>query len=200
MEYTANIIATDKVYQGMIIKSNGDYKRTAPKIKNKTNDKQYLKVYNQWRDVSNSSIINWTLYDDGKFVISGKGPMPNYWAERNIPWVTYRGLIKEVIIEEGITSIGDITFLTCSNATKITIPDTVVKIGSSAFRNWQGLIKEESLPNTILEIGDYAYAFCHYLESLIIPNSVKSIGNHVFKQCYKLSSINIPENVEFIAP
>ena len=59
--------------------------------------------------------ITWTLSDDGTLTISGTD-MPDY-----NPWYSQRGKIKKVVIEDGVTSIGDHAFFNCSSLTSVTI-------------------------------------------------------------------------------
>lgn len=81
--------------------------------------------------------ITWTLSDDGTLIISGTD-MPDYSYDSNtksypIPWYSLRDKIKNITIEDGVTSIGSYAFRNCSNLTSITIPSTVKSIGDMAF-------------------------------------------------------------------
>ena len=68
----------------------------------------------------------------GTLTIQGSGAMTNYYSI-SIPWSSYKGDIKTVIIKEGVTSIGNSAFLGCSGLTSVTIPNSVTSIGSEAF-------------------------------------------------------------------
>lgn len=82
--------------------------------------------------------ITWELKDDGTLIISGKGDMPDYYDStwKKSPWYKYSSkkhiLIESVIIEEGITSIGDYAFYN-NSITTLTIPNSVTNIGIEAF-------------------------------------------------------------------
>ena len=69
--------------------------------------------------------------------ISGNGDMTNYNSEDmyvdNIPWYNYKENIWNVIIENGVTSIGNNAFYECSNLTDISISNSVTTIGEAAF-------------------------------------------------------------------
>ena len=52
--------------------------------------------------------------EDGVLTISGSGAMQNYNGS-NMPWQLYRDYIKTVVIEDGITSIGNYAFYNCNN-------------------------------------------------------------------------------------
>lgn len=82
-----------------------------------------------------SVMAKWTL-EDRTLVISGNGEMRDwYWFDRNIDWHNskYTKLIEKVVIEEGVTTIGDYAFSECSSLTNIEIPEGVTSIEYSAF-------------------------------------------------------------------
>ena len=125
----------------------------------------------------------------GTLTIQGSGAMTNYYSI-SIPWSSYKGDIKTVIIKEGVTSIGNSAFLGCSGLTSVTIPNSVTSIGSSAFSDCSGLTSI-TIGNSVTSIGEYAFNRCSGLTSVTIPNSVTSIGSHAFQYCSGLTSVII---------
>ena len=122
--------------------------------------------------------VTWKLTSDGTLTISGKGAMDNYkfdgydylansYYYTDAPWDTYRYHIKSVVIENGVTSIGDRAFYGCVNLSNVTIPSSVTSI------------------------GEYAFYDCR-LASVTIPSRVTSIGSNAFEECEYLTSVNIP--------
>lgn len=111
--------------------------------------------------------VTWTYYDDFSLVISGTGDMAEYFVAyqfsnpankgKSLPWNKYARFIKEVIIDEGVTSICRYAFKNMGNC-KITIPSTVEKIGYRAF-------------------------FYSQFNGLVIPETVKSLGVGAFSEC-----------------
>ena len=77
--------------------------------------------------------VNWTLTNDGTLTISGTGAMTDYVFSDGAPWYGFRSQVKTVVIENGVTSIGNSAFYGCSSLTSVTIPNSVTSIGSSAF-------------------------------------------------------------------
>ena len=72
----------------------------------------------------------WSYDEDTEtLTISGNGKMGDYNDNNSAPWYLYKDLIKEVIIENGVTSIGDENFKYCSNLKNITISKSVYRIG-----------------------------------------------------------------------
>lgn len=93
--------------------------------------------------------LTWTLGTDGTLTIGGTGSMYDYefsdqfymggWGQSSAPWYFYWYAIKEVVIEEGVTSIGEYAFFYCEAVKSVTIPKSVVNIGDSAFNKCTAL-------------------------------------------------------------
>ncbi|GHV63027.1 hypothetical protein FACS1894195_5240 [Bacteroidia bacterium] len=107
-----------------------------------------------------STKFSWTL-DNGVLTISGEEAMPDFgygnWYDYkreniDVPWFSQSQSITTVIIENGVTSIGEYAFYYCSSLTAVTIP------------------------NSVTSIGEYAFYYCSSLTAVTIPNSVTSIG------------------------
>ena len=105
--------------------------------------------------------------------------------------------IKEFIIPDDITTIGDYAFYNCSGLTSVTIPNSVTSISDYAFARCFGLTSV-TIPNSVTTIGNYAFSGCSGLTSVNIPNSVTSIGLGAFSGCSGLTSVNIPNSVTTI--
>jgi hypothetical protein len=76
--------------------------------------------------------LTWT-FDNGTLTISGTGEMPDYNDPSDIPWYDDSESITAVIIQNGVTTIGDSAFESCSSLTSITIGNSVTTIGEWAF-------------------------------------------------------------------
>ena len=84
-----------------------------------------------------------------------------------------------------------------SGCTNSTIPNSVTKIGQSAFKNCKGL-RSVRIPNSVVSVGQFAFQGCSGMTSITIPNSVTSIGSYAFGWCSGLTSITIPDGVSSI--
>lgn len=161
--------------------------------------------------------LYWDLSTDGVLTISGNGLMPD--DER--PW-RYKGAIKKVVIQYGVTAIGansfsevaadnnlasaviassvtiinENAFADCIKLRTIDVGKSITTIGDGAFFRCESL-SSITLPSTVITIHDDAF-LATGLTSVIIPNSVKSIGEAAFAECPKLSSISIPNSVKSI--
>ena len=83
------------------------------------------------------------------------------------------------------------------NTTSYVIPDSVTRIGKSAFRGCS-FLNSVVIPDGVTSIGEYAFRHCSSLSSLVIPDSVTSIECYAFSGCESLSSIVIPDSVTSI--
>ena len=146
--------------------------------------------------------LTWSLSND-TLTISGEGEMPNYgdYFGAFSPWFDYRKLINSVVIENGVISIGDCAFWSCTNLTSITIANSVTRMGDQAFAYCKSLTEIE-IPDSIQKIERLTFYRCTGLSSINIPYGVVTIENSAFEECVNLTSINLPNsliNIEFWA-
>ena len=141
---------------------------------------------------------NWVMTADGTLTISGKGRISNYNDYSNrAPWYACGKYIKSIVIESGVTGIGNYAFYYCEALTSVTIPNTVTAIGDEAFRNCKALTGV-TIPNNVTTIGDGAFSYCEALTGMTIPGSVKTISGRAFSSCTSLRSVTIPNGVTVI--
>ena len=131
--------------------------------------------------------VTWRLSDDGTLTISGKGDMADY-NSGTAPWYSVRSQIKSVVIERGVTSIGNDAFYGCDALTGVTIPGSVTRIEDYAFSDCSSLTSV-TIPNSVTYIGYWAFSDCDSLTSVTIPGSVTKIGGSVFYDCDALTDI-----------
>lgn len=85
------------------------------------------------------SNVNWSLDEEGILHITGEGTMASWESEADVPWAQYRSQIKEIQIEDGVTSVGAYAFCNCSDVTETVLPDSIKNIGEFAFFSCGGL-------------------------------------------------------------
>ena len=156
-------------------------------------DKVVEKGYTYWIEGN----LTWKLYEDGTLNISGTGAMKNYNNTDNLSPVHMNSSVKKIVIEEGVTSIGNTAFSGCISLTNITIPDGVTSIGIMVFYNCTSLTSI-TIPDSVTSIGNSAFNSCTSLTSITIPDSVTRIGKYAFYDCSSLTSITIPDSVTSI--
>lgn len=101
----------------------------------------------------------------------------------SVPWNsnnTWHSSLKEIILDDGITSIGAYTFYHCPLST-IAIPNSVTSIGTKAFTGSQ--ITSINIPESVERIGDYAFSVCDKLSKVNISN-IESWLKIDFKTCF----------------
>ena len=138
--------------------------------------------------------LTWTFDPDtGLLTIKGNGAMADY--DFNSPWYDFSQSIKAVLLENGVTHIGESAFFYCTALASVTIPGSVKSIGNDAFQQCTALPSIE-IPASVTSIGDRAFSQCA-LTSVSIPKSVKDMGYLAFA-FNPLTAINVaPNNPSF---
>ena len=140
----------------------------------------------------------WTFTTaDCTLSISGRGEMYDYNYPSDQPWYNFNQGIKNISIQDGVTSIGDYAFSDCSALTQVTIGDGVTSIGSQAFA-WCSALAQVTIGDGVESIGERAFLGCSKLTQVNIPNSVTSIGDYAFSGCSALTQVTIPNSVTSI--
>lgn len=134
--------------------------------------------------------VYWNYNKNTKnLIISGTGSMWNYSFDSPF----FRCDIKSVVIEKGVTTIGDFVFHQCDSITNVNVSDSVTIIGDGAFasnNNYFSKLTNINIPNSVIKIGYNAFDNCVSLMSIIIPDSVESIGLQAFFGCINLKEIH----------
>ena len=148
-------------------------------------------LYAKWDKSTNGTFgdLSWSVTkSDGSadydvLTISGNGDI----EEDSYPWSDFQNSIKTIVIEDGVTSIGEIAFYSFSNVTSLSIPNSVQTIGDEAF---YGLTSLTSLTigNSVQTIGIGAFYGLTSLTSLTIGNSVQTIGDGAFEYLTSLAT------------
>lgn len=188
--------------------------------------------------------LTWTL-SRGVLTVSGTGPMWDFYDELTPGWLVHARKITSIVIEdgvttvgavafqfytkpgeslvtdvrlpEGLTSIGEYAFSTCSNLTELDIPDSVISVESGALSECYGLADENgfvifrdelycyagssarvTIPAYITAISGSAFVNCENLTEVILPSGLNTIRDHAFYKCTNLSSVALPEGLTSI--
>ncbi len=144
--------------------------------------------------------LYWNVDDTNTLTIFGTGAMYDYeYSGDNIsPWKKLETAPTSLVLEEGITHIGNSAFDSCFGFTgSLTIPNSVTSIGNYAFYDCKGFTGSLTIPNSVTSIGNYAFVRCYgFTGSLTIGNSVTNIGEGAFSMCSGFNgSLTIPNSV-----
>ena len=173
---------------------SGNYEKSFAEAGSHTLIVEYTKDYNVHKNDDEASIYNINLtkiiketpttvilpesYKGENYVI-GRGAF--MWDEN----------IKEVVIPEGITGIGNFAFEHCYSLIKVTLPCGLKTIGNLSFSGCN--LEDIVIPNTVESIGEIAFYSNHAMTSLYIPQSVRYIGPGAFGGTPALVSITVDE-------
>lgn len=134
-------------------------------------------LYAHWTPVASDAEKGWSL-QDGTLVISAQGAMQDYSAAAQTPWFKDRADIRKIVVQKGVTTIGDYAFYGCENVTSVTLPDTVTQIGKLAFYGCKDL-RTLTVPDSVLTVEDYAFAKAG-LQSIVFRGSAPVLGAGIF--------------------
>ena len=121
----------------------------------------------------------------GTLTISGEGPMYDY----SVPsWNVYGSEIENIVICEGVTSIGECAFYNCTTFTNISMADSVTTIGFQAFYNCNGLT-DIVIGKGVKVLGYYTFYCCKSLKTITFDKNVKRIHQYVVGSCSNLTDV-----------
>lgn len=139
--------------------------------------------------------VKWSLASNGVLTITGtgKGIMRDYAEGSRKPWES-KGDVKQIIICEGVTHIGDHAFAN-SPATRVSLPESLTSIGTRAFAG--AAITAMTIPGSVTTIGVEVFWGCSDLTSLTICDGVTAIES-AFGKCTGLTELVLPDSVTTI--
>ncbi|MBR4171544.1 MAG: leucine-rich repeat protein, partial [Kiritimatiellae bacterium] len=129
-----------------------------------------------------------TLAVDGTLTVSGNGAMADYEPYYGRPWEAQKRAINSIVIEDGVTGIGQGVFYASPQLSSVKIPASVTAIVGEAFACCFALSSVE-IPATVTSIGVQAFAWCPALTAVTIPASVATIGTGAFFECTAMTDV-----------
>jgi len=189
---TLTISGTGEMYPYV---SNDDYEAQWNQYYQDYSD--YRNAYDIWEQECSAWEDQQQLYESDPDTYEDPGPYPEFNEVepsepdcQKTPWADYSADITTVIIENGVTNIGDFVFQDCSALTEVTIPASVTSIGNDAFKKCYQLASV-TIPDGVETIGSNAFLGCSSLTAINIPASVTSIGEAVVAFCTALQAITV---------
>lgn len=108
------------------------------------------------------------------------------------------GRLKEIKMNNSLTSIGSKAFTYCEQLEEIDIPKNVKRIGNEAFSNCDKL-RVVRFNGPLMFLGSGAFVACESLEEIVLPNGLGSILDNTFYYCRNLKKVFIPKSVQGVA-
>ena len=145
--------------------------------------------------------VYYIRYADGHVLLQGSGATYDYSDESTPKSVFYNmPEIKSVIVQEGITKLGNALFYRCQNMQTISLPSTLTELGyrifaqgSGGFQSYGGLT-ELTLPAGIQKLGGNALRQTNITE-IVIPARVSVIEDYFLSTCTKLKTVRAESSV-----
>ncbi len=135
--------------------------------------------------------------EDGVLTVSGTGPMADYARIEELPWYDFssdpRQTITRVVVEEGVTGIGDYAFCGCTNLESVSLPRGLARIGARAFYG-DGKLAGLELPDGLREIEEEAFYPCGSIRELRLPEGLKRVELNAFAGT-GVTHVDVPEGV-----
>ena len=133
----------------------------------------------------------------GLLTISGTGVMYDYELVGNASPFNNNPKIKEIVVESGVTNIGNDAFTQLTKLEKVSLPSTVTSLGKDAFA-FCFLLADINIPESVQSIGKEAFSACYALTSITIPKGVTTIEKSTFWYCDHLQSVTLPKSMESV--
>ena len=136
---------------------------------------------------------------DKELVIAGEGATYDFIQTENIedggtPWQFWADGFTDVIVDEGITVLGENAFFEMDNFTNVTLPSTLKTIGWYAFNNCDGLTHIE-FPDGLMNILSYSFYDCDNLTQVKLPAALRTVSASTFAGCNALATVTLPDSL-----
>ncbi len=132
--------------------------------------------------------VKWSL-KDGVLTISGSGAMADYAINSPAPWAGFKSIIRSVVVQEGVTGIGNFAFFKHPALESAILPAGLKSIGVCAFGDC-GKLSEAALPEGLTHLGNEAFKGTA-LKSVVLPESLETLDGRAFAECAALESATI---------
>lgn len=103
----------------------------------------------------------------------------------------------DYVVPNSVVNIGSYAFRNCEFLEHIILPDSLINIGESAFSRCKSL-QDIILPDSITKICRDTFMLCQSLKKIKLPNSLTEIGNSAFMYCKALQEIDLPNTLSEI--
>lgn len=139
-------------------------------------------------DYSSAVITNNGDDSDGKMMS---------WRQVDSPFSENKETLITVSVKQGVTAIGAMAFMNCTNIAEINLPDSIEQIGTDAFSQCKAL-QNIYLSENVEVIGPSAFSGCSSLTEVRLPSQLTIIRSHTFSGCSNLMQVFLGDNIQTI--
>ena len=141
--------------------------------------------------------LTWSLsVNSGELVIDGTGNMLSFPSSASAPW---KGCaVKSVMINEGVTSIGNFAFEGMTLLRTVSIPQSLEILEARAFNSCSNLTRIDFSNTSITFIDKHTFQKCSMLEEILLPTNLQEIEEGALELCTSLSEIKFPQSLKKI--
>ena len=124
--------------------------------------------------------------------LSKDGAIMNFRNQNDVPWFKYHDKIRSIVVEEGVTYLGENLFSNCTDVVELKLPDSLKEIHSTlCYCDFEQL----EIPKNVEIIDSYAFQNCTKLWVVYINGPLKNLNFSLFRNCTSLNTIHIPSTV-----
>lgn len=141
----------------------------------------------------------WRIFG-ATLTLSGSGSVYSGDAEGRLrsQWADDFGTsITKIVVEDGVTEIGDYAFCQMEAVKSVTLSNTVTRIGDWAFADCTSLTEIQMTQN-LQEIGYFAFGRCASLEAIDIPDTLLRVSGSEFSGCESLKKVVLPDAFTYL--
>lgn len=143
-----------------------------------------------WQPLYNSKTFFYMPQDQtGEYAIPGN-------PERIADGAFYYSNLSAVHIPQSVKRIGASAFVQCKNLKELTLPDGLESIGGGAF-SFSGL-ETISIPEGAAFEGGYTFLDCSSLASVFLPSGMTVVPKQFFSGCTNLREVELPAGIDSI--
>lgn len=137
----------------------------------------------------------WSL-SHGTLTVSGTGAMLDFDERNPAPWSAHAAAIQTVVVDSGVTSVGNMAFYHYPVLTAVRLADSVETLGELAFAG-SATLRTVSMPG-MQSIGRGCFYDCRALVNVILPDTLRTIAAEAFYRCSSLAGITVPAGVQSV--
>ena len=133
--------------------------------------------------------VYYILYANAKLLLRGTGA--TYAYETGTSPFFENTDIKQLVVGQGITEIGNSIFERCSNLSTASFPNTLKRIGKRAFFQFSdGGLTALQIPSSVDTIDEKAFT-CQSVTTVILPKTLTTLGAYLFEDAHLLQAVRV---------